>query len=149
MQRRLRRPVAAASCVLRPPRAVPLRSGALDAEQAAFAAADCTVAMGYFADWEPLFVVSGRTMNRPQLVQMCTRMAGPRPGPPRELVSHAVHVLSAGAAFSVTHYSVRRPGPDGNRSAVAQVVTKVWVRIDDGWRIAHLHESIAGARPPG
>ena len=119
---------------------------ALLAEQAAFAAGDCPVAMDYLADWRPLFVVGGQTMNRPQVVQMCSRMVGPRPGPPRELVSHVINVLSESSAISVTHYRIQRPQDDGTRAEGAQMVTKVWVQTDQEWKIVHLHESIG--RPP-
>lgn len=120
---------------------------ALLAEQETFRDKGCTAALAFFADWQPLFVLNGRTLpSRAALNAHCERMpAGPGPQP-RRLEHHQVHVLAPVAGFSVSHYRLPSAGYEGRESR-AQVVTKLWVKSDGGWRIVHLHESIEPPSP--
>ena len=117
---------------------------ALTAEQAAFDAKDCAKVVEFFTDRSPLLVVSGRTMpNRNVLRMACTGMIANRAQSPRRLKEHVINVLSPEVAYSVTHDDV--PVPAGGTTA--QVVTKIWVKQDGAWLIAHMHESVRAAPP--
>lgn len=130
----------------------------LEAEQQAFRSRDCERSVSYFADLQPLFVVSGRVMpSRTILSMACGQMVAPGAGAPRQLERHVVHVLSATSAFSVSIYRVPPPEGAASEDATRQVVTKIWILSDDGWRIGHFHESsgpfgrggpAASPRPP-
>ncbi|MCA1732344.1 MAG: DUF3225 domain-containing protein, partial [Acidobacteria bacterium] len=76
----------------------------------------------------------GRTMGtRAALKASCEASVPPREGAKRELQHHAVQVLSPTNGYSVTTYR----GDNGK----AQVVTKIWEKSSDGWRIVHAHLS--------
>lgn len=121
---------------------------ALEAEQAAFEARDCETSVGYFADLQPLFVVSGRVMpSRAILAMACGRMVAARGGAARELDRHVIHALSNESAFSVSIY--RSPPRAAGDPPTRQVVTKVWILRGGSWQIGHLHESAGPWTPPG
>ena len=114
---------------------------ALDAEQAVFESRDCAVALNFFADRQPLFVVSGRTIpNKAVLQRACGSMTANRAQTLRALRQHVINVLSPDVAYSVSHYETSA----STDAARPQVVTKIWTRVDGRWLIAHLHESVAG-----
>lgn len=108
----------------------------LGAEQRALAAEGCEGALAFFADREPLFVVNGRTM--PTKLAVRSGCGGKKPAAPsdRELQHHAVQVLSETTAYSVSSYR--------GKTGAIQVVTKIWEKGGEGWRIVHAHESVAG-----
>lgn len=115
----------------------------LRAEIAAFERKDCDEALGFYADREPLFVVSGRPMQaRADLATRCPAMvARIPPGATRPIASETIHVLGIDAAYSVTEFLLpNRGGPAGE--TISQFVTKVWSRIDGSWLIVHVHESV-------
>ncbi|HUP44049.1 MAG TPA: amidohydrolase family protein [Thermoanaerobaculia bacterium] len=108
---------------------------ALIAEQKAFESGGCAEALVFFADREPLFVGDGRTFaSRTALRSRCGQIPQRKPGLPRRLQQHAVHVLSPLSGYSVTHYRF-----DGNDAT--EVVTKIWEKSGSDWRIVHLHQS--------
>lgn len=121
---------------------------ALEAEQSSFEARDCQASVGYFADLQPLFVVSGRVIpSRTVLERACSQMVATRGGPSRELDGHVIHVLSTESAFSVSIYRI--PPRVAGDPPTRQVVTKVWILRSGAWRIGHMHESTGPWTPPG
>jgi hypothetical protein len=64
-----------------------------------------------------------------------------RPFPTDGVQQNEVHVLLPDTAYSVQEYSL----PTGDLPADIsrnELVSKVWARFDDGWRVVHLHVSI-------
>jgi ketosteroid isomerase-like protein len=55
--------------------------------------------------------------------------------------------LGPGAEVSTASFTSRRTGPDGKARTGRFVVTYVWKKSPQGWRIVYGHES--WARPPG
>ena len=105
---------------------------ALAAEQEAFVGKGCEAALAFFGEREPLFVSSGRTLaNKAAVRSACGSRSTTVPR--REVQGHQVQVLSPTTGYSVTTY---RGG-----SEKTQVVTKIWEKGTDGWRIVHAHES--------
>ena len=105
----------------------------LAAEQQALVERGCEGALAFFRDRSPLFVSNGRTRaNKGALLSVCTANP-PAPTGPREPRGHEVQVLSPTSAYSVSTY--RRA------DAAVQIVTKIWEKGPDGWRIVHAHES--------
>ena len=106
----------------------------LAAEQKALVSGGCDAAVAFFREREPLFVANGKAMGtRAALKASCEASVPPREGAKRELQHHAVQVLSPTNGYSVTTYR----GGNGQ----AQVVTKIWEKSSDGWRIVHAHLS--------
>ncbi|MFU8831840.1 MAG: amidohydrolase family protein [Wenzhouxiangella sp.] len=142
----LRRVVASAKTPLDPEERATIELAireAIGAEQRAFETGGCPAALEFFADWQPLFVVNGRTLpGKAALRALCERLPMDRGGPGRKLQHHTVHVLSPRAGYSVTHYTTGA-SPDTDDAGAAQVVSKVWVKTGPSWQIVHFHESVA------
>jgi hypothetical protein len=60
---------------------------------------------------------------------------------PRTTERHDVHVLGPNEAYTVTHYANHVTQPGGTIATYPSVVTKIWARQGDTWRIVHFHES--------
>jgi len=113
---------------------------ALAAEKAGFNARDCAATLKHW-DEAALMIVEGgvRARSRDEMADRCGRiMANLPPGlDNRDTVAEDVYVLSPTSAYTVTQY------PNN------AIVTKIWRKMDAGWRLVHLHESIGGGPPPG
>jgi ketosteroid isomerase-like protein len=116
---------------------------ALEAEQRAFVTGDCVMAR-FFSDDPFLFVVGGRAIQiegAPAGGRTCERRAANPDRRPRTTERHDVHVLGPNEAYTVTHYANQVTRPDGAIATYPSVVTKIWARQGDTWRIVHFHES--------
>lgn len=124
---------------------------ALEAEQRAFVAGEC-VAATFFSDDPFLFVVGGRTIQikeAPAGGRVCeSRAANQGTRPRRTTERHDVHVLGPTTAYTVTHYANQVTQSDGTTASYPSVVTKIWARQGDTWRIVHFHESSGQAPSP-
>ena len=118
----------------------------LRSEIARFEGKDCTVIAALYGDREPLFVVGGRTMaRRADLEAACPGLVSRIPdGASRPVASEAIYALGPESGYSVTEFRVRM-GPNGE--PVPQFVTKIWQKSNTGWRIVHVHESVAPVAP--
>jgi uncharacterized protein (TIGR02246 family) len=106
---------------------------ALEARRAeAFVSGDCDTVLSFF-DGDGVFFIRGRQLPSRQAI-LHTCRAVPRPFPTAGVQQNEVHVLSPDTAYSVQAFSL----PEARN----EVVSKVWKRFDDGWRIVHLHVSI-------
>jgi ketosteroid isomerase-like protein len=109
------------------------------------AAVDCAEIADWLADRASvLFVAQGRlfeTGGPQELMDICTAIKRDRLSAEEEIQEQVVEVLNRDAALVVTRgvYTVRYR--DGSTMVRPQVVTTVWSRGRDGWRMVHLHES--------
>ena len=111
---------------------------ALTAEQEAFTTGGCVAALPYFADREQLFVSNGRSLpSLDAMRKVCSgrpaRWAGAET---RETLEHLVHATSPSTGYTVSRYRT----PDG--PTATQIITKIWEKAPEGWRIVHAHESV-------
>lgn len=90
------------------------------------------------------FVAQGQLMElggREDMVAMCRAVKQDRLSAHEEIEEQVVEVLSRDAAFVVTRGVYTVNFTDGRTSSRSQVVTTVWARGTEGWRMVHLHES--------
>ena len=105
---------------------------------------DCDSGTATMGDQEPIFAGGGRTVrNRADLKEMCVRMNEPRTGAefaPDVLIT--AHVLSSDVAYVVREGDYTINFKDGSSNTVHLVMTTIWNRQADGWKMVHLHESV-------
>lgn len=111
---------------------------------AAFDAADCerldlAAIAGRF-----VFLAQGRVLELEgpeQMMELCRRIKRDRLSAHDEIQDQKVELLSRDAAYIVQRsvYTIRMR--DGTSIVRPQVVTGIWVRRSEGWRLLHLHES--------
>jgi len=107
---------------------------------------DCEEGLARVGDREPVFVTDARVVRTADALRdLCEDMVAGREGAHFEIDDRTANVLSGDAAFVVREgeYTIRRV--DGTSSTIRLVMTTVWHRGDEGWRMVHLHES---APPP-
>ena len=120
---------------------------ALLAEQRAFLAGDRETVRAFLSADPFPFVVDGCMRGDEDALPPCGSMfANPGKRPRRSTERHNVYVLGPNAAYTITHYANHNTRPDGTITRYPSVVTKIWARQGDAWRIVHFHESLA--QPP-
>lgn len=120
---------------------------ALLAEQRAFLAGDRATLKAFLSADPFPFVVSGCLRGDKVALPPCGLMfANPGERPRRSTERHDVYVLGSNAAYTITHYVNQITRPEGTITRYPSVVTKIWARQGDAWRIVHFHESLA--QPP-
>jgi ketosteroid isomerase-like protein len=111
-------------------------------EQKAFIEGDCDKVVSFYSDQATLYA-NGRRIDSLQTFRKFCSMI-PRPfrgeGEPSN-ISDSFHVLSENAAHFVRTIDFQ-PSKNDPHSFRGEVVTKVWARTYDGWKIVHLHSSV-------
>ncbi|MDX1393845.1 MAG: nuclear transport factor 2 family protein [Gemmatimonadota bacterium] len=106
-------------------------------------ALDCDgglAATGVAAD--PLFVANGNVVRtKADLAAMCEQMVAPRTGAVFTPDSRTAHLISDDGAVVVREGTYEIDFRDGTSAEMYLVMTSVWTRGDDGWKMVHLHES--------
>ena len=109
---------------------------------------DCDTGLSAMGDREPLFVSSGYVVRTGQALRgMCEQMVAGRTGARFQIDSLTTHVLSKEAAYVVREGKYTIDLKDGTSPTVYMVMTTIWQRASDGWKMVHLHESFLP--PPG
>lgn len=117
-----------------------------EAMNAAVDALDCEAGLAHMGDREPIFVSVGNVVRTvDELREGCEEMVAGRTGAHFEVDARTAHVLSEDAAFVVREGDYTIDRVDGTSMTIYLVMTTVWDRDDDGWKMVHLHES---APPP-
>ena len=117
-----------------------------EAMNSAVDALDCEAGLAHVGGGEPIFVSMGRTVGTAdELRTMCEEMVAGREGAHFEIDDRTANVLSTDAAFVVREGDYTIDRVDGTSPTIHLVMTTVWHRGEDGWRMVHLHES---APPP-
>ncbi len=106
---------------------------------------DCDAADARIGDREPAFVSNGLVVRtRAELAQLCEGMLAPRSGAEFAIEHLTANVLSNETAYVVREgdYTIRFK--DGSSETAYLVMTTIWNRGPDGWKMVHLHESVRG-----
>ncbi len=110
-------------------------------EQKAFIDGDCETVISFYSD-EATIYLAGRKVDLPQLLQFCSKIPRPfqrdgaTPG-----ISDNFYVLSENIAHFVRTIDFE-PSEDDPSSFKREVITKVWSRTNDEWKIVHFHSSV-------
>ena len=107
-------------------------------EQEAFVEGDCDGLLAMLHE-DVSFDVNGRKMPRAAVGEFCTRI--PRPFPGAAEVETSIEPVGAGAGYVVKVMSF--PG-----TPKVEVVTKIWKRGNDGWKIVHFQSTVMPPRGP-
>lgn len=122
-----------------------LRAEVLAAEDAmnlAVDATDCDTGARWIGEGDPLFVSNSMVVRtRAELVGMCEEMVAPRSGAVFTVDARNANMIADDAAFVVREGSYAVSFKDGTTQDMYMVMTTVWARGDDGWKMVHLHES--------
>ena len=78
---------------------------------------------------------------RPALLKMCASMVAPRTGATFVTDTVTAHALSPDAAYVVREGEYTINYRNGQIRAERLVMTTIWARRVDGWKVVHLHES--------
>ena len=104
---------------------------------------DCASAMDWMGEMDPLFISAGNVVRtRAALGEICEQMVAPRSGAVFSIESRTAHLLSDDAAFVVREGPYAISYVDGTSEEVYLVMTSIWLRETDGWKMVHLHESV-------
>lgn len=107
---------------------------------------DCRTGTTYMGDAEPIFVSSGNVVRtRSELLGVCEQMVANRTGAVFAIDSRSARMLSNAAALVVREGTYTINLQDGTSREIYLVMSTVWERGPEGWRMVHLHESM---RPP-
>lgn len=111
-------------------------------EQKAFVGGDCETVVSFYGD-EATIYANGRRIDSLQAFQeFCSSIPRPfrgRGGKPK--INDTFHVLSDSVVYFVRTIDFA-PTDDESSVFKREVVTKVWSRTDDGWKIVHFHSSV-------
>jgi len=139
---------AAAGCTPEPPQTsqvdvAAVREEVLELENAANLAVDAgQCEFPGLGDREPIFVSGGRVVRTgSELLEMCEEMVAPRTGAVFAPDRITANVLSNDVAYVVREGNYTINYKDGTSRTVYLVMTTVFHRQDEGWKMVHLHES--------
>ncbi|MGK7391060.1 MAG: nuclear transport factor 2 family protein [Candidatus Cyclobacteriaceae bacterium M2_1C_046] len=108
-------------------------------EQKAFKKGDCDVVVTFF-DPKVTFYANGRHIpSLEALRNLCTRIT--RPFETNERINTNINVLSETSAYSVR--VIEFPPQEEGENRKREVVTKVWYKGEEGWKIVHFQSSIS------
>lgn len=110
-------------------------------EQKAFMEGDCDAVISFYSDEASIFL-AGRPVDTQQLLEFCNKV--PRPfrgeGAAPEITDN-IYVQSENTAYFVRTIDFG-PADDDPLSLKREVITKIWSRTNDGWKIVHFHSSV-------
>jgi ketosteroid isomerase-like protein len=111
---------------------------ALERERAAaFVSGECEKVVSFF-DPEVVAYINGRRIpSTTAMLEACKRVT--RPFPTDDATANQIRVLGDTAAFTLQVFELQ-PAEDGVMRR--EVITRLWSKIDERWRIVHLHVSI-------
>jgi ketosteroid isomerase-like protein len=114
-----------------------------DAMNEAVDGLDCDAGMAWIADdAEHLFVANAVLMRtKPELTAMCAEMVAPRTGAVFSIDDRSVRMLSEASALVVREGTYTVDYVDGTSEELFLVMSSVWERDAEGWKMVHLHES--------
>ncbi|NEZ03109.1 hypothetical protein G4Y73_02965 [Wenzhouxiangella sp. XN201] len=110
-------------------------------EQKAFIEGDCDKVASFFSD-EATRYLGGRRVNLMEGLEFCRNLPRPfgqKSGSPE--INDAFHVLAEDAVYFIRTIDFQ-PSDDDPRSFKREVVTKVWQKTNDEWKIVHFHSSV-------
>jgi len=108
-------------------------------EQEAFVAGNCEELLDLLAD-DISFYANGREMTKAAVGVFCERI--PRPFPGTGETQLRIQAVSPDAGYVVK--TMTFPG-----TPRVEVVTKVWRKGDDGWRMEHFQSTVTDLKPLG
>lgn len=109
------------------------------AEQEAFVEGDCEELLDLLAD-DISFHLNGRKLTKDAVGNFCRRV--PRPFPETGEKRTRIEVLSPDAGYVVR--TMDFPG-----TPRVEVVTKIWRKRADGWKMVHFQSTVTDLKPPG
>ena len=100
---------------------------------------DCEKLVTFFDD-QFSFYVNGREFpSLDAIVEGCRQI--PRPFPPEESITDEFYLLSEKAVYNLIVLEFE-PLREGFGDLAREVITRIWNKTDQGWRIVHMHVSI-------
>jgi imidazolonepropionase-like amidohydrolase/ketosteroid isomerase-like protein len=110
-------------------------------EQKAFVEGDCETVVSFYSDEATIYRGGRRVDDLSEALEFCRKLPRPftREGEPPE-ISDRFYVLSGNAAHFVRTIDFA-PVAEESPAFKREVVTKVWLKTNDGWKIVHFHSS--------
>ncbi len=111
-------------------------------EQKAFIEGDCETVVSFYSDQATIYANGRRNDSLQAFRAFCSRIPRPftREGKPPEITNN-FYVLSENAAHFVRTIDFE-PADEESPAFKREVVTKVWQKTNDGWKIVHFHSSV-------
>jgi len=100
---------------------------------------DCEKLVTFFDDRFSFYVNGREFPSLDAIVEGCRQI--PRPFPPDEIIIDEFYLLSEKAVYNliVLEFEPRR---EEFGDLAREVITRIWNKTDQGWRIVHMHVSI-------
>lgn len=109
------------------------------AEQEAFVEGNCEELLDLLAD-DISFYMTGRKVTKEAVGSFCERI--PRPFPETGEKQTRIEAVSPDAGYVVR--TMTFPG-----TPRVEVVTKIWRKRADGWKMVHFQSTVTDLKPPG
>lgn len=111
-------------------------------EQTAFIEGDCDTVSSFYSEEATRYLNGKPITSQEEAKEFCSKI--PRPFSAkgvRPKISDNYYILSENAAHFVRTIDFE-PADDNSPTFKREVVTKVWSRTNDGWKIVHFHSSV-------
>ena len=109
---------------------------------------DCGAAFGNVGNREPMFVSNALLFRkRAAFRNACDGMIVPRAGAVFAVDTVTAHALSRDAAYVVSEGIYTITMKDGTSVRQQLIMTSIWARQAESWKMAHLHESYQVLKP--
>jgi ketosteroid isomerase-like protein len=115
-------------------------------EQKAFIEGDCETVISFYDD-EATIYREGRRVEMPEILEFCKKVPRPFRSEGGPHISDSFYVLSENAAHFVRTIDLE-PADDNPSSFKREVITKVWFKTANGWKIVHFHSSVHSIKVP-
>ena len=102
----------------------------------AFKSGDCATMINLFADNITFYANGRKAPNKEMILGFCKRI--PRPFEEPSYLQTEYIPISNNSAYLIRTMEFS----DGEKVNKKEVVTKIWIKGKDGWKISHLHSTI-------
>lgn len=109
-------------------------------EQEAFVEGNCDEVVSFYSADGTIFANGRRVPSLQAFREFCSKIPRPFEGGPGK-ITDSFHVLSENAAYFVRTINLE-PADENSSTFNREVITKVWSKTDEGWKIVHFHSSV-------
>jgi len=103
---------------------------------------DCGAGLIHLGDRQPIFVMQSRiTRSAADLRERCSNREYLFSSAEFEIAQRKVNVMSENVAYVVREGDYTMNYRDGRTITLFGVMTTIWNRVGDTWKMVHLHES--------
>jgi len=111
-----------------------------DVRNRAFVEGDCLQVIGQFDEGVTFYTQGRQVPSLQALFNFCQQVE--RPFPETAVRTTRINVLSETSAYIVQNFEFPGTGADGQTMTMREIITSIWSKGTEGWKIVHFHVSI-------